>query len=199
MGWITDNKSFFSDERGKRSEDSLYGRLRFTFNLLKGHNFKIQWHEFRDWSLNESPYVELYFKWLEVDSDISAGYAPTCSIRKKTFHKRDLTSLYWRFNDKKLKLDKLKKIKYSLKYQYWTATIKSQYKLSREDWDKLVLESNGHCMLNGEQFKNASNDCQIDHDHKTGKVRGLLCARCNHLLAALDDLNFKKQAENYLL
>ena len=80
----------------------------------------------------------------------------------------------------------------------WNASLKRSYKLTREGWDKLVIESNGHCALNGEQFKNASNDCQIDHDHKTGKVRGLLCARCNHLLAALDDLNFKKQAEKYL-
>lgn len=30
----------------------------------------------------------------------------------------------------------------------------------------------------------------VDHDHKTGKVRGLLCARCNMLMSFLDQDNW---------
>ena len=85
----------------------------------------------------------------------------------------------------------------SKKAWIWLFTIKNNYGLSAKDWSKLVIQSNGRCMLQGEQFKNPR-DCHIDHDHKTGKVRGLLCARCNHLLAGLDNLEFRQDALKYL-
>jgi hypothetical protein len=39
---------------------------------------------------------------------------------------------------------------------------------------------------------------RVDHDHGTGKVRGLLCGNCNVLLRALDDKTFLESAIQYL-
>jgi hypothetical protein len=39
----------------------------------------------------------------------------------------------------------------------------------------------------------------VDHDHKTGKVRGLLCHRCNNCLGTLkDDTHILQSAIDYL-
>jgi hypothetical protein len=27
----------------------------------------------------------------------------------------------------------------------------------------------------------------VDHDHDTGRIRGLLCTRCNHFMAYIDE------------
>jgi hypothetical protein len=41
-------------------------------------------------------------------------------------------------------------------------------------------------------------DLGVDHDHLTGKVRGLLCARCNTAIAFLRDGALFESASKYL-
>jgi uncharacterized protein YbaR (Trm112 family) len=39
----------------------------------------------------------------------------------------------------------------------------------------------------------------VDHDHATGKVRGLLCMRCNTAIERIDNVpDFLKNAATYL-
>lgn len=38
----------------------------------------------------------------------------------------------------------------------------------------------------------------IDHDHTTGRVRGLVCFRCNSWLAAIENVKFVTAAHRYL-
>ena len=50
-----------------------------------------------------------------------------------------------------------------------------------------------------EQAKELNQKLSIDHCHKTGKVRGLLCKHCNHGLGKFkDDVNLLKIAIDYL-
>ena len=41
--------------------------------------------------------------------------------------------------------------------------------------------------------------CKVDHNHSTGEVRGLLCARCNTAMGLFgDSLSLMENAINYL-
>lgn len=52
-----------------------------------------------------------------------------------------------------------------------------QYGISAEDYLDLVAKQGGVCAICGRGPKN--NRLSIDHDHNTGRVRGILCAPCN--------------------
>jgi len=54
------------------------------------------------------------------------------------------------------------------------------YGLTREELNVLQISSNGCCDLCGQQDRNTRRtELHVDHDHKAGKVRGLLCYKCN--------------------
>jgi hypothetical protein len=46
----------------------------------------------------------------------------------------------------------------------------------------MVAEQGDKCAICGRAEPNGRGRWHIDHDHKTGKVRGLLCNNCNVLL-----------------
>ena len=63
-----------------------------------------------------------------------------------------------------------------------------RYKMTRNDMIKMYEEQNRRCFLcetDVEMFKGHAGG-MIDHDHKTGKVRGILCNRCNTLIGTLE-------------
>lgn len=74
---------------------------------------------------------------------------------------------------------------------------------SEEAFKKAVEEQEGKCAICfvplyfGKEYKN-SRAC-ADHNHETGKARGVLCDRCNSGIGHLkDDLNIVKSAAAYL-
>lgn len=56
------------------------------------------------------------------------------------------------------------------------ARIKRVYGLTKEDYDSL---NTGACPICLRNFDNTVRPV-VDHDHKTGEVRGILCFFCNH-------------------
>lgn len=60
-----------------------------------------------------------------------------------------------------------------------------KYGITQEDYDRMLAKQNGVCAICGGVGKRANLD--IDHDHDTGYVRGLLCNKCNMGLGFLQD------------
>ena len=76
--------------------------------------------------------------------------------------------------------------------------LKKKYNLTVAEYLALERASNNTCYIYG-RAPYKGKHLHIDHDHKTGKVRGLLCARCNWYLATIEkDLEILNKIKNYL-
>ena len=62
------------------------------------------------------------------------------------------------------------------------------YGLTQADWDNLLRSQGNRCAIcRAEEPGLRGESWHIDHDHVTGKVRGLLCGRCNLGIGQLQD------------
>ena len=78
---------------------------------------------------------------------------------------------------------------------------KAKFGIGRKEYFTLLKKQGGKCKIcKGEDIKNKNNSkFHIDHCHKTGKVRGLLCDACNRGIGFLrDDINIIKRAAEYV-
>ena len=79
--------------------------------------------------------------------------------------------------------------------------LKNTYGISLDEYNDILKSQKNVCAIcKNEQskYKNKSDLC-IDHNHKTNKVRGLLCHACNRALGMLkDDVKVLENAINYL-
>ena len=54
--------------------------------------------------------------------------------------------------------------------------------------EEMLIKQNGKCICGRDNSTNKiSIYLHVDHDHETGKVRGLLCFSCNRILGASQD------------
>lgn len=60
--------------------------------------------------------------------------------------------------------------------------IRRKYGITSAHYDEMVEAQGGKCAVCDEERK-----LVIDHCHRSGKVRALLCDRCNRLLGVADD------------
>lgn len=72
-----------------------------------------------------------------------------------------------------------------------------RYGLTPERYDEIVAIQGGLCAICLKPP--GKRRLQVDHDHKTGRVRGLVCFRCNYGMGWFqEDLERLKRIESYL-
>jgi nitrate/TMAO reductase-like tetraheme cytochrome c subunit len=84
----------------------------------------------------------------------------------------------------------------------WRLYLLSRHRLTPEQYDAMLKAQGGGCAICGHKDAGDSHQRQIhvDHNHETGKIRGLLCGRCNRGLGLFtDDLGKLAAASSYLL
>jgi hypothetical protein len=85
----------------------------------------------------------------------------------------------------------------------WKSFIIRTYGITAEDYYNMLANQDNKCALCGSEEVNnsriTSGKLFIDHCHDTGKVRGLLCSKCNHAIGLLnDDIDLLRKAITYL-
>lgn len=63
--------------------------------------------------------------------------------------------------------------------------LRREYGLSLEKYDELLSQQGGRCAIC--KHPPSGRTLSVDHDHSTGKVRGLLCNQCNSALGFFND------------
>ena len=87
------------------------------------------------------------------------------------------------------------------KRKHKSTVLKSAYGITLAQYETLLDTQGGVCAIcktstNG----NCGRKLYVDHCHKTGKVRGLLCGRCNSILGFVDDSpDWLEKAKAYLI
>jgi hypothetical protein len=76
--------------------------------------------------------------------------------------------------------------------------LKRKYGMTIEQYDAMLLAQGGGCFICGRPPRDDSS-LHVDHDHSTGKVRGILCFCCNNALADFrEDTDLLRKAIGYL-
>ncbi len=65
--------------------------------------------------------------------------------------------------------------------------IKKNHGVTGEEYKEMLSRQGGVCAICGKVNITKSKRLAIDHCHKTGKIRGLLCGRCNMGIGQFDD------------
>ena len=83
-------------------------------------------------------------------------------------------------------------------------TLRYRYGIDQEQYDAILEQQDHRCAIcrtadlevrNGQGERYA---LHIDHDHETGRIRGLLCFRCNNGIGLLPHSEVLRAAANYL-
>ena len=127
--------------------------------------------------------IDLFYKNLNKDKHFN--------ICKKCHYNRYTE---WRKNP-----DNLKKV---IQYRR-NAAFKRRYGITLEQYEQMVKDQNNQCLICERQPDGygapQSRVLSVDHCHTSGKIRGLLCHRCNTALGALrEDTDIIKKALAYI-
>jgi hypothetical protein len=114
------------------------------------------------------------------------------TIRKQRYYKNNAESI----KEKVAKHNKLNPEKRKLVVK--KSFIKCKYGIIYEDYLSMHREQEYRCKIckrHADEFKKG---LVVDHDHKTGKVRALLCTNCNSQLHVLENKELYDKYMNYL-
>lgn len=129
------------------------------------------------------------------DSGFSSGYSSSCKQCKDSYVYQWREKETERYNEYMRKYNKKHPKPYN---QQRNRLLKFRYGITLEEYNKLLIEQNNSCKMCSRSQNEFKRLLVVDHDHKTGEIRGLLCDGCNTSIAILDNESAMLAAQNYL-
>lgn len=153
---------------------------KMTVKFEMDPSWKTDFYQFvQDMGERPSPQHRLYRK------DLSLGYSKDNCYWGESIPCKDRAE--WMREYRKQNPDKFKGYE-----------LKRRLNLSLEDYEQMQRQHDNKCAICKESEKD-NPSLSVDHCHTTGKVRGLLCTRCNRGLGLFKDSQFNlEQAIAYL-
>ena len=106
--------------------------------------------------------------------------------KRKDYHKRYYKVYYI-----------LRKEEYKIKSR--EKHLRRRYGINSDIYNSILKEQNFKCLVCDCNLKELKRNPDIDHNHKTGEVRGILCSNCNVAIGLLkEDTKLIKKALLYL-
>jgi hypothetical protein len=103
---------------------------------------------------------------------------------KKKFSKR--AKKYRADNAEKLKKAK-KEYNATHKKETKNRNLRNTYGMTIEQYEYMFNVQEGKCDICGKHQNEIKQPLNVDHDHETNEIRGLLCSKCNRLLGDSND------------
>lgn len=105
----------------------------------------------------------------------------TSACRKRNYHKHKERVIKWHEDNKE-----------QVRHTQRLAAVKRMYNLDADEYLGKILQQDNKCAIcrKPESVVNRDGDVRplcVDHNHATGRVRDLLCNRCNAALGHVDD------------
>lgn len=66
-------------------------------------------------------------------------------------------------------------------------SLRREYGLTLDDYDRILESQGGHCAVCDRRSNDDGTRLHVDHDHATGKVRGILCGQHNRAFGLVAD------------
>lgn len=81
--------------------------------------------------------------------------------------------------------------------------LRDTYGITEKQWEKMYRRQGGVCPISGTKLfryreKSGRRAAPVDHDHKTGRVRGLLCFTCNRWRVGRNTAETAKRVLDYV-
>ena len=77
--------------------------------------------------------------------------------------------------------------------------LRSKYGITLKQYNEMLKNQNYSCALCGRHKSNFNRSLHVDHSHKSGKVRALVCYFCNRRRIGQLTLEWAKKVYEYLL